>query len=78
MKLLHIKIFYLLLGPHFEFLRFPKHKNRWAGGGVKIPRPGYLLPKTVLFKIFLRFPKHKTGWGPPLLLTCFTICYLDQ
>ena len=37
MELLHMKIFYLLLEPDLNFLRFPKHKTGWGGGG-KIPQ----------------------------------------
>ena len=31
MRLLHMKIFYLLLEPDLDFLRFAKHKTGWVG-----------------------------------------------
>ena len=41
MKLLHMKIFDLLLEPDLDFLRFPKHKTGW---GVRYPGQGIFTP----------------------------------
>ena len=41
MKLLHMKISDLLLEPHLDFLRFPKHKTGW---GVRYPGRGIFTP----------------------------------
>ena len=41
MELLHMKIFDLLLEPHLDFFRFPKHK---AGWGVRYPGKGIFTP----------------------------------
>ena len=59
-----MKIFDLLLEPHLDFFRFPKHKSvcvcvGGGGGEGVIPRPGYLHPH-------------------PVFLTCNAICYLDR
>ena len=42
MELLHMKISDLLLDPHLDFLRFPKHKTGW--GGVRYPGQGIFTP----------------------------------
>ena len=41
MELLHIKIFYLLLEPDLDFLRFHKHKTVW---GVRYPGQDIFTP----------------------------------
>ena len=41
MALLHMKISDLLLDPHLDFLRFPKHKT---GLGVRYPGRGIFIP----------------------------------
>ena len=41
MELLHMKISDLLLDPHLDFLRFPKHETGW---GVRYPGRGIFTP----------------------------------
>ena len=52
MELLHMKIFYLLLEPDLDFLRFPNHETGWGvsfpkhktGLGVRYPGQGIFIP----------------------------------
>ena len=62
MEILHMKISDLLLDPHLDFLRFPKHKTGWGvrypgrcnslscHPGQLDPEPGYLAPHPEHFK----------------------------
>ena len=40
MRLLHMKVFHLLLEPDLDFLRFPKHETGW---GIRYPGQGILV-----------------------------------
>ena len=58
-----MKISDLLLDPHLDFLRFPKHKTGW---GVRYTELLHMKISDLLLEPdldYLRFPKHETGWG---------------